>query len=98
MKYLVLQNFRSYGVTHIKGTVVDESLIRSPRLRIAEGKIVPAVSSLEVPMEVESEEILEEASLDTSIGVEIEVVEESIEEVVEEEIPEEVPKKFNLFK
>ena len=49
MEYLVLRRFSSYGRLLIKGTVVDESEIRSPRLRMAEGKIVPAVSSSTVP-------------------------------------------------
>lgn len=49
MKYLVLHNFRSYGKRHVKGEVVDEAEVRSPRLRISEGKIVPAVSSLAEP-------------------------------------------------
>lgn len=49
MKYLVLHNFRSYGKRHIKGEVVDEAEVRSPRLRISEGKIVPAVSSSAEP-------------------------------------------------
>lgn len=51
MKYLVLRQFISYGRLLIKGTVVDESEIRSPHLRMAEGKIVPAVSSSTVPAE-----------------------------------------------
>ena len=37
----------------MKGTIVDESQIRSPRLRQSEGKIIPAVSSFEVPIEEE---------------------------------------------
>lgn len=51
MKYLVLRRFNSYGKLLIKGTVVDESEIRSLRLRMAEGKIIPAVSSSTVPAE-----------------------------------------------
>lgn len=43
MKYLVLHTFRSFGRTLRKGEVVDESAIRSPRLRLSERKIVPAV-------------------------------------------------------
>jgi len=54
-QYLVLRAFRSFGKFLHKGTVVDESAIRSPRLRMAEGKITVAVSSLEVPVEAESE-------------------------------------------
>lgn len=49
MKYLVLHSFRSFGVRHVKGEVVDEAEVRSPRLRISEGKIVPAVSSSAEP-------------------------------------------------
>lgn len=52
MKYLVLRRFRTYGVTYLKGDVIDESVIRSPRIRQSEGKIIPAVSSSEVPKEV----------------------------------------------
>lgn len=55
MKYLVIQRFRSFGKTLTKGSVVDSSEIRSPYIRISEGKIVPAVSSLKVPVEFESE-------------------------------------------
>ena len=54
-QYLVLRAFRSFGKFLHKGTVVDESAIRSPRLRMAEGKITVAVSSLEVPAESKSE-------------------------------------------
>lgn len=43
MKYLVLHTFRSFGRTLHKGEVVDESAIRSLRLRLAERKVVPAV-------------------------------------------------------
>lgn len=42
MEYLVLHTFRSYGRTLRKGEVVDESAVRSPRLRLAERKIVVA--------------------------------------------------------
>lgn len=51
MEYLVLRRFRSFGKLLVKGMVVDESEIRSPRLRMAEGKITPAVSSSTVPAE-----------------------------------------------
>lgn len=53
MQYLVLSRFNSFGNLLEKGTVVDESAIRSPRLRCSEGKIIPAVSSLEIPVESE---------------------------------------------
>jgi len=49
MKYLVLHSFRCYGVMLRKGEVVDESAIRSPRLRLSEGKIIPAVEEPLVP-------------------------------------------------
>lgn len=56
MKYLVLRRFWSYGKLLEKGSVVDESEIRSPNLRRSEGKITPAVSSLEVPEEFGAED------------------------------------------
>ena len=56
MQYLVLRGFRSFDKYLEKGTVVDEADIRSPRLRLSEGKIVPAVSSLDVPAEFGTEE------------------------------------------
>lgn len=56
MEYLVLRRFRTLGVTYVKGEVIDASLIRSPKIRISEGKIVPAVSSSEVPKEAGIEE------------------------------------------
>lgn len=49
MKYLVLKPFRSYGIGYKKGEILDEKLIRSPYLRRSEGKIIPAVSSANVP-------------------------------------------------
>jgi len=55
MQYLVLQRFSSIGKTFLKGTVVDGREMRSPRLRQSEGKIVPAVSSFNVPAEPGSE-------------------------------------------
>ncbi len=55
MEYLILQRFRSFGKTLEKGSVVVDSEIRSPRLRQSEGKIIPAVSSFEVPVEFVSE-------------------------------------------
>lgn len=45
MKYLVLHTFRSFGRTLRKGEVVDESAIRSLRLRLSEHKVVPAVEA-----------------------------------------------------
>ena len=55
MQYLVLRQFISFGKMLKKGTVVDEKQIRSPRLRRSEGKIIPAVSSFNVPVECGSE-------------------------------------------
>ena len=55
MEYLILQRFRSFGKTLEKGSVVVDSEIRSPRLQQSEGKIIPAVSSFEVPVESVSE-------------------------------------------
>ena len=71
MEYLVLQDFRSYGNEHLKGTVVDESEIRSPLLRVSEGKITPAVSSFTAPPVPDAENVdtgerASEASEDTS--------------------------------
>lgn len=57
MEYLVLQTFRSYGKEHQKGTVVDESEIRSPLLRVSEGKITPAVSSFTAPPVLDTENV-----------------------------------------
>ncbi len=51
MKYLVLHSFTSYGRLLRKGEVVDEAEIRSPRLRISESKIIPAVSSSPEPVD-----------------------------------------------
>lgn len=51
MTYLVVIPFRSFGKTLKRGQLVDESEIRSPRIRYSEGKIVPAVSSSEIPEE-----------------------------------------------
>lgn len=45
MKYLVLRSFRSYNEFLKKGTIVDESEIRNPRLRLSERKIHEVVSS-----------------------------------------------------
>ena len=55
MKYLVLQDFRSFGKPLTRGSVVDESEIRSPLLRQSEGKITPAVSSFTAPPVPETE-------------------------------------------
>lgn len=56
MQYLILENFLSFGKRLLKGTVVDAENIRSPRLRESEGKLVPAVSSSEVPVEFGAED------------------------------------------
>ena len=50
------------GVLHMKGSVIDESEIRSPRLRQSEGKIIPVVSSLEVPEEIVTEETISDGT------------------------------------
>lgn len=52
MKYLVVIPFRSFGVTFHRGQLVDAAKIRSPRIRVSEGKIIPAVSSSEIPVEI----------------------------------------------
>lgn len=62
MQYLVLRRFRTMGVWLMKGSVVDESVIKSPRIRQSEGKIIPAVSSLEVPKEMETEESISDGA------------------------------------
>ncbi len=51
MNYLVLRSFYSFGKLLSKGTIVDESAIRSPLLRVSDGKIVPAVPSSNIPVE-----------------------------------------------
>lgn len=51
MQYLVLHNFRAYGKRHIKGEVVDEAEVRALHLRLAEGVLVPAVSSPAEPVQ-----------------------------------------------
>lgn len=48
MKYLVMHPFTSYGVFFHRNEVIDESVIRSPRLRQSEGKILPIVPEQEV--------------------------------------------------
>lgn len=92
MKYLVLRRFRTYGVTYLKGDVIDESVIRSPRIRQSEGKIIPAVSSSEVPKEVgivedtPSKGTAEEVTID-EIEIEIETEDEDNTEIDEEDKP-----------
>ena len=75
MEYLVLQNFRSYGKEHLKGTVVNESEIRSPLLRVSEGKVTPAVSSFTAPPVPDTENVdtgerTSEGTEDTSVTTE----------------------------
>ncbi len=68
MQYLVLRRFRSIGKTLNKGDAVDETMIRSPRLRQSEGKIIPAVPSFYVPEEVPSvEEPLQDTKTEDTI-------------------------------
>lgn len=52
MEYLVLRSFTSYGKLLKKGTIVDETEIRNPRLRRSEKKIYPVVSSSKTADEV----------------------------------------------
>ena len=68
MQYLVLRQFRTFGKTLRKGDVVDESEIRSPLLRMSEGKIIPAVSSSPYPAAPEeSERPVEKEAEDTQV-------------------------------
>lgn len=71
MKYLVLRSFRSFGKTLTKGSVVDAADIRSPYLRVSEGKIILAVSSSQVPVEFGTEEPAPQAlveDVDTAVN------------------------------
>lgn len=65
MKYLVLRGFRSFGKWHEKGDYVDETEIRSPRLRITEGKIIQAVPSSNIPAEETNKVTPQDYSEDT---------------------------------
>lgn len=109
MEYLILIGFRSYGKQFHKGDVVDESDIRSPGLRRAEGKIVPAVSSFTVPVEFDDvvdgdTENSQALSKDETTAVEQSEETEAEEEPKETETEEEQdkestkekPKLFNL--
>lgn len=62
-KYLVLRPFNSYGRYFRKGDVVDAAEIRTPSLRMSEGKIIPAVSSAKVPEDVDT--VVVEAAVET---------------------------------
>jgi hypothetical protein len=42
MEYLALRKFKSYGVFYNKGSIISEDKIRNVRLKLAEGKIIPA--------------------------------------------------------
>lgn len=103
MKYLVLHQFRSFGKTLRKGQVVDESEIRTPSLRMSEGKISPAVSSSTVPEEEVTEVSVAppQASEDVDTGRQPEQPEQpgQPEQPEQSEQPEqpEQPKKFSLF-
>lgn len=107
MKYLVLRSFRTFGQYLERGTIVDESAIRSPRLRMVEGKITPAVSSSNIPAvpdrvpalqgnKEEGKHIEQEAIKQTVDEALAGIVDEKeapvVSEVVEEAPPEE-PKK-----
>ena len=76
MKFLVLRQFMSFGKCFKKGSVVNGEEIRSPRLRQSEGKIVPAVSSFNVPVEF-NEELAPQEDLgdDNKASEEVEQVE-----------------------
>lgn len=97
MKYLVLHQFRTFGKTLHKGQIVDESEIRSPSLRMSEGKITPAVSSSTVPEEEVTEVSVAtpQASEDVDTGKQPEQSEQS--EQSEQPVQPEQPKKFSLF-
>ena len=91
MKYLVLHQFRTFGKTLHKGQIVDESEIRSPSLRVSEGKITPAVSSSTVP----AEEVTEISVAPPQVAEDV----DTGEQPVQPEQPEqpEQPRKFSLF-
>ena len=72
MKYLVLRRFTSYGVVLHKGDVVDESQIRSPRLRVSEGKIVAVKAVADVPEEIkEIKQVVSSSEVDTGAVKEV---------------------------
>lgn len=91
MKYLVLTRFRSYGKQFEKGMVVDESEIRSPMLRMSEGKIIPAVSSSTVPAEPGDDITSEPASQDVSGDVDTGDEDETVDDAEQVEEPETAP-------
>ena len=103
MKYLVLHQFRSFGKTLRKGQVVDESEIRTPSLRMSEGKITPAVSSSTVPEEEVTE--VSVAPPQASEGVDTGRQPEQTEQPEQtgqpvqpvQPVQPEQPKKFSLF-
>ena len=96
MKYLVLHQFRTFGKTLYKGQVVDESEIRSPSLRMSEGKIVPAVSSSTVP----AEEVTEVSVAPPQVTEDVDNTPEQSEQSEQSEQLEQPAalKKFNLLK
>lgn len=85
MIYLVLRPFRSYGNYFGKGDVVDGSKIRSPKLRMSEGLIIPAVSSAQPP-EPEVPDLPEICLVPEVLVDDTEV--DDIEEVADEEVEE----------
>ena len=91
MEYLVLRRFWSYGKLHKKGTIVQASEIRHPRLKMAEGTIVPAVSSSIVPQEPGDEEIQPQASEGTTEGEDTQSVDQPTAPAADE--PPAEPKK-----
>lgn len=44
MKYLVLKPFRAFGKRYERGDIVEETQVRSPRIRIGEHKIAPIIA------------------------------------------------------
>jgi hypothetical protein len=60
MRYLILRQFISYGKLLKKGTIVDASEVRSPVLRLAEGKIAAVPSFSATPAVDESASLPQE--------------------------------------
>lgn len=66
MKYLVLKPFRAFGKRYERGDIVDETQVRSLRIRIGEHKLAPviAVSSSISPAKAVSPEVAEQVTED----------------------------------
>jgi len=73
MTYLVIHQFHSIDKVLKRGQIVDESQLRSPRLRVSEGKVVP----VEEVVTVEEDELKEIAvsSIQEPEGTSIDMVE-----------------------